>query len=128
MDLPYRTAREALAGIEKKLESLLDAMSLPQTREAKLRITQRMETLLESGEQIRRRMETMATVQASSSLSAEAFETLCHDLGDFGRCAAEMTLEEKRRALRETVETVTWDGTNARVVLKVSGGKMQQRM
>ena len=126
-DLQCRTAREELAGIEKKLESLLDAMSIPQTREAKLRITGRMETLLESGKEIRGRLEAMDALRARSSLSPEAFGALCRDLGNLPLCAAEMTLEEKRRALRETVETVIWDGKNARVVLKDSGEKMQQR-
>jgi hypothetical protein len=126
-DRQYRTAQEELAGIEKKLESLLDAMSLPQSQEAKLRITRRMETLLESGEHIRRHMEELTALEARGSLSPETFDALLRDLGDFVRCTAEMPLEEKRRALRETVEKVIWDGRNARILLANSVEKTRQR-
>ena len=112
-----RNTDEEIARNEQKLEALLDAMSLPQSEEAKQRIAQRMETLLETNRRLRQSAESMSGQPAAKDLSAGEFAAMRRMLAAFELCTEEMPTEEKRRILRETVNKVVWDGTGSVILL-----------
>jgi site-specific DNA recombinase len=112
-----QSLQEALAANDKKLENLLDAISLPQTPETKQRIARRMEELDQANHQLRRRIAALQNMLASCRLTPEELDALQGSLRAFDRCAAKMPVEEKRQTLRLAVQKVIWDGSSATLVL-----------
>ena len=113
-EVRHRDLHRELAQNEKKLESLLDAMSLSQDPEAKQRIADRMEALLDANRRIRQQLTELT---GQRECSQEEIERLCDTWMKFERCAAEMPPQEKRRTLHEMVYKVIWDGSEACMLL-----------
>ena len=111
-----QSLQEALDENEKKLESLLDAISLSPSPETKQRIARRMEELEQANNQLHRRINALQNMLASCRLSPEEMDALRGTLRAFDRCAAKMPVEEKRRTLRLAVQKVIWDGSSATLV------------
>ena len=102
---------------EKKIEGLIDSMSLLTESAARIRVVKHMEQLSETNLQIERRIRELEKVTAVNALSDAERDMLQQLLMAFSQCANELTVEEKREAVRTVVHKVIWDGSVAHVVL-----------
>ena len=64
-----------------------------------------------------RRIRELEVLAAAGSLEDTAFETLRQVLSGFRTCVDDLSVEEKRTAIRTVVRRVVWDGVNAHAVL-----------
>jgi site-specific DNA recombinase len=65
---------------------------------------------------LEKRILELERMAAANSLDDGAFDRLQQILSTFCRSVEEMTVEQKRAALRELVHKVIWDGGHAHVV------------
>lgn len=102
---------------EKKIEGLVDSMSVLGERAAKLHIAKRIEQLSETNREIENRIHELEDLTSANALSDMEFDLLRQMLVMFRENIDEMSVEEKRAAIRTVVRKVIWDGSDAHVVL-----------
>ena len=114
--------RAEFAENEKKIEGLVDSMSVLGDSVAKVRIAGRIETLTETNREIEKRIQELAGLTSANALSDMEFDRQRRRLAMLCWNIDEMSVEEKRAAVRTVVRRVLWDGENAHVVLAGADG------
>ena len=109
--------REELAGNEKILAGLIDSMAMLEGSPVKSRVVSRMEQLSDANRQIENRIRELEGLTDQQSICDSEFDVLRQMLVMFRTSIDQMTVEEKRTAIRTVVRKVIWDGENAHVVL-----------
>ena len=109
--------RTEYAENEKTINGLIDSLGMVGESIAKPRVLKRIEELTQSNREIASRIHELEGLTSANSLSDMEFELLRQMLVMFRRNIDEMSVEEKRAAIRTVVRKVIWDGANARVVL-----------
>lgn len=109
--------REDCVQNKRKINGLVDALALTEEPEAKWYLLKRIEELTVIGRGMELRIQELEELASTNNTSASEFDDLLQMLSCFGACVENMTLEEKRAAVRMLVYKVIWDGRNARVVL-----------
>ena len=109
--------RTEYAENEKTINGLIDSLGMVGESIAKPRVLKRIEELTQSNREIASRIHELEGLTSANSLSDIEFELLRQMLVMFRRNIDEMSVEEKRAAIRTVVRKVIWDGANARVVL-----------
>lgn len=109
--------RAASAENEKKIEGLVDSISMLGESSAKVHIAKRIEQLSEANRGMERRIHELERLAFSDALSEMEFDRLKQMLSIFRTNIDEMSIEGKRAAVRTVVREVIWDGVNAHVVL-----------
>ena len=84
---------------------------------AKALVVRRMEELAEQNRQIENRIRELEELTSANALSDSEFDLLRRMLSVFRTSIDEMSVEEKRAAVRSVVRKVVWDGEMAHVVL-----------
>lgn len=107
----------ALSENEKNINGLMDALSLAADSIARPRILKRIEELTHTNQEIECRIHELEGLVSSQSLSDMEFDILRQMLVMFRTSIDDMSVEEKRQAIRTVVRKVVWDGANAHVVL-----------
>ena len=102
---------------EKKLDGLIDSMGVLEGSSAKSRVVRRMEHLSDANRQIENRIRELEGLTSEQTICDSEFAMLRQMLAMFRTNIDEMTVEEKRAAIRTVVRKVIWDGENAHVVL-----------
>ncbi|MBQ8611420.1 MAG: recombinase family protein [Oscillospiraceae bacterium] len=102
---------------EKTIDGLIDSLAVVSDSIAKPRVLKRIEELTEANREIESRIHELEGLVDANVLSDAEFELLRHMLSVFRFSIADMSVEEKRAAIRTVVRKVIWDGTNAHVVL-----------
>ena len=85
--------------------------------DAVLRILKRIEELEQKQRELRCRLEELKT-EVPGMLEPEQIETLARKWSALSVCLEEMSLEEKRAAIRMLVQRIWWDGNQVLVTLK----------
>ena len=120
-DTDYEKAlRELRAEMEEtrqKMNSLIDSLSDIEGKEARARVSERIEALGKQIEDIKQNIIELEGVATQTALSEGEFETLKQMLVAFRNMVDEMPFEEKRQMVRSLVRKVTWDGENVHVYL-----------
>ena len=109
--------RAEYAENEKKIEVLIDSMGVLEGSPVKARVVARMEQLSDANRQIGNRIRELEGLTSEQTMCDSEFDVLCQMLTMFRTNIDEMTVEEKRAAIRTVVRKVVWDGENAHVVL-----------
>lgn len=109
--------RAEFAENEKKLEGLIDSMGVLEGSSAKSRVVRRMEQLSEENRRIENRIRELESLTSEQTICDSEFDVLRQMLAMFRTNIDEMTVEEKRAAIRTVVRKVIWDGENAHVIL-----------
>lgn len=107
---------------ERKIEGLIDSMTVLEGSAAKRRVAQRVDELTETNREIEERIRELEGLTAENVLNAVEFDLLRQKLTTFSESIDGMSVEEKRSAVRSVVRRVIWDGSNAHVVLLGSEG------
>ena len=84
---------------------------------AKAHVTKRIEQLNEEYQSLEKRIQELEGLTTQHALSDIEFDLMRQLLTVFKDGIDEMTIEQKRAAIRTIVRKVIWDGVNAHVVL-----------
>ena len=102
---------------EKKIEGLVDSLCELGESGAKVHIAKRIEQLSETNRAIDVRIRELEGLTFENALGDAEFTLLRQILETFRQTIDEMSVEEKRAAVRMMVRKVVWDGACAHVVL-----------
>ncbi len=109
--------RDEYAENEKKINGLIDSLGMVGDSAAKPRVLKRIEELTDINREIGNRICELEGLTRANALNDEEFDLLRQMLTMFRANIDEMSIEEKRAAIRTVVRKVIWDGMNAHVVL-----------
>ena len=102
---------------EKKINSLVDSLVDMGDSPAKAHVTKRIEQLNGEYLSLEQRIQELEGLTSQHALSDVEFDLLRQLLTIFKDGIDEMTVEQKRAAIRTIVRKVVWDGVNAHVIL-----------
>lgn len=102
---------------EKTVNGLIDSLGIMGDSAVKMRVLKRIEELTTTNRDIDNRIRELESVSVANSLDNEQFDMLRRLLSVFRQNIDDMSVEEKRAAVRSVVRKVIWDGVNAHVVL-----------
>ena len=102
---------------EKTIHGLIDSLGMVGESVAKPRILKRIEELSEVNRDVENRIHELEGLVNVNSLTDAEFDLLRQMLSGFRASVDDMSIEEKRAAIRTVVRKVIWDGSNAHVVL-----------
>ena len=109
--------RKEKAETEKKINSLVDSLVDMGDSPAKAHVTKRIEQLNGEYQSLGQRIQELEGLTSQHALSDIEFDLLRQLLTIFKDGIDEMTVEQKRAAIRTIVRKVVWDGVNAHVIL-----------
>ena len=109
--------RAEYAKNEQTVNGLIDSMGFVAGSSAKALVVRRMEELAEQNREIENRIQELEMLTTANELSGSEFDLLRQMLSVFSTSVDEMSVEEKRAAIRAVVRRVVWDGEMAHVVL-----------
>ena len=109
--------RAEYAKNEQTVNGLIDSMGFVAGSSAKTLVVKRMEELAEQNREIENRIRELEMLTTANGLSDSEFDLLRQMLSVFRTSVDEMSVEEKRAAIRAVVRKVVWDGEMAHVVL-----------
>ena len=120
-DTDYENAllkcRQELTENEEKMRSLIDSLQDIDSKEARTRISERIEALGKQIEDAKQNIIELEGVATQTALSEGEFDTLKRMLAAFHNMIDEMPFEQKRQMVRSLVRKITWDGENVHVYL-----------
>ena len=102
---------------EKTINGLIDSLGMVGESIAKPRVLKRIEELTEVNRDVENRIHELEGLVNVNSLTDAEFDLLRQMLSMFRTSIDDMSIEEKRAAIRTVVRKVIWDGVNAHVVL-----------
>ena len=109
--------RTEYAENEKTINGLIDSLGMVGDSIAKPRVLKRIEELTQTNRDVENRIHELEGLTEANALSDMEFDLLWQMLSMFRTSIDEMSIEEKRAAIRTVVRKVIWDGVNAHVVL-----------
>ena len=109
--------RAEYAENEKTINGLIDSLGMVGDSIAKPRVLKRIEELTQTNRGVENRIHELEGLTEANALSDMEFDLLRQMLSMFRANIDEMSIEEKRAAIRTVVRKVIWDGVNAHVVL-----------
>ena len=102
---------------EKTINGLVDSLGMVGDSIAKPRVLKRIEELSDINRDVENRIHELEGLVNVNSLTDAEFDLLRQMLSMFRTSIDDMSVEEKRAAIRTVVRKVIWDGVNAHVVL-----------
>ena len=102
---------------EKKITALVDSLAEMGESDARYHVTKRIEELHISSLELDSHIAQLEGVTALNTLSDTEFDAMRQKLADFNCGVDDMTVEQKRAAVRNVVKQIIWDGQNAHVLL-----------
>lgn len=102
---------------EKTVNGLIDSLGMVGDSIAMPRVLKRIEELSDVNRDIENRIHELEGLVNVNSLTDAEFDLLRQMLSMFCTSMDDMSVEEKRAAIRTVVRKVIWDGVNAHVVL-----------
>ena len=102
---------------EDEIRRLVSALSKTPESSAEEYILKQIDELHDKGEGLKRRLAQWKELTAEHALADIEFELLAQLLASFKDTIDDMTVEQKRAAIRTFVKQVIWDGENVHLVL-----------
>ena len=116
-DKQLENLRHQQAETKCKIEALVDSLADFSDSSAAVHVKKRIEELHTQDAELQARMGELEKLNAHHALSDLEFDRLRQQLSKFQNRIDEMTVEQKRGAIRAVVNKVIWDGQCARVTL-----------
>lgn len=113
------------AETEKKLEGLIDSLADLKASAARNSVGKRIEKLSQECAKIENQICELEGLNSRQSLSDLEFELMRELLASFKDGIDEMTVEQKRAAIRTLVRKAVWDGVNVHLVLFGAEGDIE---
>ena len=102
---------------DEEIKGLVTALGKAAGTPAEDYIMQQIAELHDRGESLKRRRTELEELTASHTLADVEFDLLAQMLASFKDTVDDMTVEQKRTAIRTFVKEIIWDGQDAHVVL-----------
>lgn len=116
-DTQLQKLRTEHAENERILEGLIDSLAMAGDSVAKPRMLKRIEELERTNQEIQTRIRELEGLASANMLNDQEFDVLRRKLTVFRENVPQMSVEEKRAAIRAMVRKVIWDGKNVHVLL-----------
>lgn len=116
-DEQVSTLEAQIAENEGEIRGLVSSLSKASGTSAEDYIMRQIDELHDKGEGLKRHLAELKELTASHTLADIEFDLLKQLLASFKERVDEMSVEEKRAALRVFVKEVIWDGENVHLVL-----------
>ena len=117
----YERKLEALraeyAQNEQTISGLIDSLGMVGDSVARPRVLKRIEEMTKADRNIENRIRELEALMRTNALSDAEFDLLGQILSVFRTTIDDLSIEEKRAAIRTVIHKVIWDGSNAHVVL-----------
>lgn len=102
---------------DKDIKGLVTSLGKASGSSAEEYIVRQIDELHVENENIKRRIEELEQLSESKALSNIEFDLLTRILASFKNSFDEMSVEQKRAALRAFVKKIVWDGNNVQLYL-----------
>lgn len=109
--------QQELAENKRKIDGLVDSLIAVGDSVAKTHIAKRIEELDTTNKAIRARITELDELTSAHSLNNIEFDLLRQLLAVFKNGIDDMTIEQKRAAIRTVVRKIIWDGKNVHIFL-----------
>lgn len=106
-----------IAENEEEIKGLVSSLSRASGTSAEDYIVKQIDELHDKGEGLKRHLSELKELTSNHALADIEFDLLFQLLRTFRDAADNMTVEQKRAALRVFVKQIIWDGENAHLVL-----------
>ncbi|MEA4920682.1 MAG: recombinase family protein [Clostridiaceae bacterium] len=116
-DTDIETAEKDIKVNEDGIKGLVTALGKACGTSAEEYIMQQIDELHQKGETLKRRLSEFKEITTINELAGTEFNLILNLLASFEGMVNEMTVEQKRAALRMLIRQVLWDGTNVHIVL-----------
>lgn len=116
-DSEIAQVKDKISENNDEIKGLVSALGKAAGSSAETYIMQQIDELHQKGEALKRRLTELEELTSSHALSDIQFDLLAQMLAVFKDTVDEMTVEQKRAAIRTIVKQVIWDGKDAHVVL-----------
>ena len=117
--------KSSLTENDDEIKGLVSALGKAAGTSAESYIMEQIDELHNKGESLKRRLAELEELISSSTRSELEFDLLAQMLATFKSTVDQMTVEQKRAAIRTIVKQVIWDGKNAHLVLFGSNYKYE---
>ena len=117
IDVQIESLREALTENQKKIDKLVTALTEAEDTPARVHILNQINERDDKEKQIQHRIEELESVSHQDSYGEEDFNLLRQMLQSFGNTVDNMSVEQRRSALRVFVQRSEWDGQDMHVYL-----------
>lgn len=117
IDVQIESLREALTENQKKIDKLVTALTEAEDTPARVHILNQINERDDKEKQIQHRIEELESVSHQDSYGEEDFNLLRQMLQSFGNTVDNMSVEQRRSALRVFVQRIEWDGQDMHVYL-----------
>ena len=114
--------RQGLEESEKEIKALVSSLTKASGTSAEEYIMAQIDELHDKGEGLRRRLEELSQLTEEHALSDIEFDILRELLTTFRDTIDDLSVEQKRAAIRTCVRKVVWDGENVHIYLFGSEG------
>ena len=112
-----RELRASVAESEKAINSLLDSLVSAETAPVRSRLMQKVQALSDEIEEKNERIREVEELLTQQALSREELDLLRDAITSFAATVDQMSVEQKRQAIRLLIRKVVWDGENAHIFL-----------
>lgn len=109
--------RQEKEELEKKIEGLVDSLADLEESSVRNQVARRIEQLNRKCEETDTRIHELEALTSQHALSDIEFDVMRQLLSVFKTSIDEMSVEQKRAAIRTLVRKVVWDGVNAHIIL-----------
>ncbi len=116
-DAELASLKEEINQNESDIASLVGALAKVAGTPTEMYVTKQIDELHDRGEILRQRLQDMEAISTQQILTDYQFDVLRDLLSSFHSQIENMTVEQKRNALRLVVKKVVWDGENAHVYI-----------
>ena len=108
---------QALSNVEKKISTLVQALSGAQDSPAQKYITEKINSLDVEKTQLLQKKDELENLLKNQDLSQLEFDNVKKLALSFGHAFDTMDVDQKRKALRTLVDKIVWDGENVHLYL-----------
>ncbi len=116
-DAEFFSLKGELAQNEADIASLVNTLTKVAGTPTEMYVTKQIDELHGRGEVLRQRLRDMEAITTQQILTGYQFDVLRDLLSSFHSQIEDMTVEQKRNALRLVVKKVVWDGESAHVYI-----------
>jgi len=116
--------RREQSGMEKKVTALVDSLAQLDSAVARNQVAKRIEELQRQQEGLSEKITELEGLTAQHALSGQEFDLMAQLLATFRTSIDQMSVAEKRAAIKTVMRRVVWDGKMAHVVLFGAEGEI----
>ena len=109
--------RSSVAEAEKMMNSLLDSLGSAERATVRQRVMQRIQELDDEIQGKKEKIRELESIVTRQELSQEEFDILRDTIASIASTVDQMSVEQKREAIKALVRKVIWDGKNAHIIL-----------